>query len=316
VFATLTFHAVTVQGIPWQSLHADTTSVTVYGDYEGHEDDPYGVRLTYGFSKDRRPHLKPFLMGLGTTREGIPLLAEVLDGNTSDKQWTLSLMRELKKHLPEDVVREMLSVADSAFVTKTNLEVAAQEGVRCVARLPSTFREADAVREAAWQTNAWEEVGALSPAKDAARYSVFETTRSTDGTTGGSLWRRRASMPARKSSCATRWRRSEKASRRCWPTLGGGGLRAGRTPKKRPGGRSHRSSGRCRSGWRRWGAAVRAPRTAETRGTPGDTDVVPRPGGGRRPAGRGSRRGTPAPLPLRAHLERPKAVRGRPPAGV
>ncbi len=72
-------------------------------------------------------------------------------------------------------------MADSALVTKTNLAALAEQGYRCVSRLPGTFGEADEVRDAAFATDAWTDVGALSPEKNAAQYKLWETSRSIDG---------------------------------------------------------------------------------------------------------------------------------------
>lgn len=180
VFSTLAFHALTVQEIPWEAVHADTTSVSLYGEYEGY-DAPQFLKLLQGYSKDGHPELKQLMIGLATTRDGIPLFAEVMDGNTSDKVWNLRLVRELSRHLPAERLRQMLYVADSALVTKTNLAALAEQGYRFVSRLPATFREADEVRDAAFAADAWSDVGALSPEKNAAHYKLWETSRSIDG---------------------------------------------------------------------------------------------------------------------------------------
>ncbi|EQD57257.1 transposase, partial [mine drainage metagenome] len=98
VFSTLAFHALTVQEIPWDAVHGDTTSVSLYGEYEGY-DEPGLLRLVPGYSKDGHPELKQLMIGLATTRDGIPMLADVMDGNTSDKVWNLRLVRELSRNL-------------------------------------------------------------------------------------------------------------------------------------------------------------------------------------------------------------------------
>lgn len=180
VFSTLAFQALTVQEIPWEAIHADTTSVSLYGEYEGF-DGPGFLRLVQGYSKDGHPELKQLMMGLATTRDGIPVLADVMDGNTSDKVWNLKLVRELSRYLPEERLRRMLYVADSALVTKANLAALAEEGYRFVSRLPGTFGEANEVRDAAFAADAWTDVGALSAEKNAAQYKMWESSRSIDG---------------------------------------------------------------------------------------------------------------------------------------
>ena len=93
-----------------------------------------------------------------------------MDGNTSDKAWNLRLVRELSRHLPAERLRQMLYVADSALVTKTNLAALAEQGYRFVSRLPAVFREAAEVRDAAFAADAW---------KTSARSRWRRTRRST-----------------------------------------------------------------------------------------------------------------------------------------
>ena len=180
VFSTLAFHALSVQGMPWQAVHADTTSVSLYGEYEGFEGKEF-LRLVPGYSKDGHPELKQLMIGLATTRDGVPLYAEVLDGNTSDKAWNLNLVRELGRHLPAGRLRQMLYVADSALVTKANLEAVAEQGYHFVSRLPATFGEADRVRAEAFAQDNWTDAGTLSAAKGAARYKLWQTRRRIGG---------------------------------------------------------------------------------------------------------------------------------------
>ena len=58
-----------------QLLHADTTSVSVHGDYE-HIDGSRAIRSRYGHTKDNRPDLKQFVMSMITNQHGIPLFVQ------------------------------------------------------------------------------------------------------------------------------------------------------------------------------------------------------------------------------------------------
>lgn len=60
-------------------LHFDTTSFSFYGAYEGGG----SLGIVHGYSKDRRPDLKQIHFGMGTAN-GIPVVADVYDGNQSD----------------------------------------------------------------------------------------------------------------------------------------------------------------------------------------------------------------------------------------
>ncbi len=119
--------------------------MSLYGEYEVF-DGPGFLRLVQGYAKVGHPELKQLMMDLATTGDGITVLADVMDGNTSDKVWNLRLVRKLSRYLPVDRLRRMLYVADSALVTKANLAALTEEGYRFVSRLPGTFGEANEVR--------------------------------------------------------------------------------------------------------------------------------------------------------------------------
>jgi hypothetical protein len=68
---------------PW--LHQDTTTISLYGAYEGHADEDEAPRPAYGYHKDGRADLKQVLWSLGGSGEGgLPLRLGVRDGNPND----------------------------------------------------------------------------------------------------------------------------------------------------------------------------------------------------------------------------------------
>src|SRR5262249_51142414 len=69
-------------------LPFDTTSITVYGDYlppEEAEEQEVPFRITYGYSKDKRPDLKQFVFSTLCVDRAVPLWGTPEDGNASDK---------------------------------------------------------------------------------------------------------------------------------------------------------------------------------------------------------------------------------------
>ena len=64
------------------SSHFDTTSLSVYGEYEK-QDCENAIEVVLGYSKDRRPDLKQIQFGIGVTREGVLNYGEVLSGNST-----------------------------------------------------------------------------------------------------------------------------------------------------------------------------------------------------------------------------------------
>ncbi|MCP3775987.1 IS1634 family transposase [Paenibacillus sp. MZ04-78.2] len=92
VYSTLAIRAMRKLGLPIGTLHNDTTSVSLHGAYEGEAD----LQIVRGHSKDYRPDLKQIMLGLAVSPERIPILANVENGNTSDKTWNFTFIRKLR----------------------------------------------------------------------------------------------------------------------------------------------------------------------------------------------------------------------------
>jgi len=80
-------------------LHADTTSFSVYGDYEEDEEDFKTIQITYGHSKDHRDDLKQFVLSMVTNQHGIPLFTQPYSGNKSDKKILLETILKVQQNL-------------------------------------------------------------------------------------------------------------------------------------------------------------------------------------------------------------------------
>lgn len=129
-------------GIECKSAHLDSTSMAVEGEYlpetqvsEGVA--PVPIHITYGYSRDRRPDLKQFMMNLVCWGDGeIPAFIELADGNQSDKARFAGLMQEFKSQWNF----EGLYVADSALYSEQNLQQLS--GLRWLTRVPLTLNAA------------------------------------------------------------------------------------------------------------------------------------------------------------------------------
>ena len=78
VFSKLSQNAVALFDIDARKVHFDTTSISVYGDYEFTQ-EPF--KITYGHSKDHRPDLKQFLISMLCVDRNIPIVGATKDGN-------------------------------------------------------------------------------------------------------------------------------------------------------------------------------------------------------------------------------------------
>ena len=91
VFGAIALHALEVYALSTPWLHQDTTTITLDGAYEEEPhrgDGPVPPRPAYGHSKDGHDDLKPVLLSLGVSSEGLPLRMGLRDGNTSDSRET------------------------------------------------------------------------------------------------------------------------------------------------------------------------------------------------------------------------------------
>ena len=129
VFSSIAQNAVTAFDIDTKRVHFDTTSVSVFGDYD-YTDEPFNI--TYGHSKDKRPDLKQFLISLLCVDRNIPILGTTEDGNASDKTLNNELLGSVSKHMARHGLGPgaFVYVADSAFVTPDNLESADQKKIQ------------------------------------------------------------------------------------------------------------------------------------------------------------------------------------------
>jgi transposase len=125
-----------------ERVHYDTTTVTVFGQYETSKAEP---KITYGHSKAHRPDLKQLLFGLNVTADGaVPLLHGVHSGNRTDDSVHVQNVDQLREIIARD---DFVYVADSKLCTKGNLEHIAAYGGSFVTVLPRTRKEDQGFRD-------------------------------------------------------------------------------------------------------------------------------------------------------------------------
>jgi transposase len=170
IFNASALRAIDVEGLQLDRLHNDTTSRLVFGAYN-HPEEPDAISITYGHSKDQRPDLKQVMYGLSTTTDGVPVSAQLLSGNTSDKTWNSDLLAELRKNLRLEPTKSLHYVGDSALVTQRNLDLAAANGIVLTSRMPRTLTATmTALVRAAHEPLPMTQLGTFSESKDATSY--------------------------------------------------------------------------------------------------------------------------------------------------
>jgi transposase len=143
-------------------VHFDTTSRSVWGEYEFAETQDLPFHVTYGYSKDKRPDLKQFVLSTLCVDRAVPIWGQCDDGNASDKTLNTTLLSEIAQLLAQYGVQPgaYIYIADAALVTEANL--AALGDTLFITRLPATYSECGRVIAEAVAHNLWEEVGVLA----------------------------------------------------------------------------------------------------------------------------------------------------------
>jgi transposase len=168
VFTACAVRADRVFGFDKRYVHFDTTSITVYGDYlppEEAEEQEAPFRITYGYSKDKRPDLKQCVLSTLCVDRAVPLWGKPEDGNASDKTVNNTVLSNIATFLATHGVAPgaYIYVADAALVTEDNL--AALGDTLFITRLPATYNECGRLITEAVAHNAWAEVGVLAHTK-------------------------------------------------------------------------------------------------------------------------------------------------------
>ena len=147
------------------SVHFDTTSCSVWGDYAFAETQEVPFRVTYGYSKAKRPDLKQFVLSMLCVERAVPIWGKPEDGNASDKTLNTTLLSEIAQILGRQGVQPGASIyiADAALVTEDKL--AALRETLFITRLPATYSACGRVITEAVASSQWEEVGVLAQTK-------------------------------------------------------------------------------------------------------------------------------------------------------
>jgi transposase len=138
LFSQCAIQAVHRLGLRTRYGHLDSTSLHVDGQYNSDQEEQEGViRITKGYSRDKRPDLNQLILQLICERQaGIPLLMETVSGNKSDKD---SFRDTVKNHIGQlraDFGLEYI-VADSAlYVAETLREM---DDFWWISRVPETI---------------------------------------------------------------------------------------------------------------------------------------------------------------------------------
>jgi transposase len=179
IFSSLTHSNIKLYDINTSSIRVDTTSKSFYGVFETNKPEP--IDIIQGFSKDKRHDLKQIMFGTATSSDGIPILGEVMSGNTSDMTFNNGWIKTVRQALQKSDDDFLLYTADSAAVTEDNLKLFKEYHVDMISRLPERFGLAEELIDQAIMTGNWTEIGTLSEGKKAATYKSVGSERDLCG---------------------------------------------------------------------------------------------------------------------------------------
>jgi transposase len=147
-------------------VHLDSSSISVEGEYKSRQEKTQGneaepsdteaemktLKIVHGYSRDRRPDLKQFIIDTIVTGDGdVPLYLKIDDGNADDK----SVFVERLKEFTHQWTFDGICVADSALYTAENLS--AMAGMKWITRVPLSIKEAQNkisdIEDSAWSEN-------------------------------------------------------------------------------------------------------------------------------------------------------------------
>jgi transposase len=164
LFTAIALKAARKFQVEMKSVHLDSSSISVEGEYKSRqkksqrieaesserEDEMKAIKILHGYSRDRRPDLKQFIIDTIVTGDGdVPLYLKIDDGNADDKNVFVERLKDLKNPWTFDGI----CVADSALYTAENLS--AMAGMKWITRVPLSIKEAP---NKIWdiEDNAWE----------------------------------------------------------------------------------------------------------------------------------------------------------------
>ena len=185
LFSTLSLSCHTEFNIPFKRMHSDTTTLSFYGEYqqcENETDNEEGevIKVVKGYNKDHLPHCKQIVVGKIVNEHGIALVNSNMDGNTSDIDWNNAALK-LVKDIFGEKMSQMIYIADCKLINLPTFKILMdpEQEIKFISRCPNNFSKkiAEKLIQEAHKDNNWQEVGQISPQKNACTYHVQEYKR-------------------------------------------------------------------------------------------------------------------------------------------
>ena len=169
LFTEISLNAAKAFNLDTSKLNFDTTSVNVWGDYNNSTPAAAAPHITYGYSKDKRPDLKQFMISMLCVEGNIPLSGKMQDGNSSDEKLNNEELQRIAKLLKplKNNITDLIYVADSKLINASNMTQLEQ--LKFISRYPAVFKEHNQVIEQAIDADDWENLGVLAETPSPSR---------------------------------------------------------------------------------------------------------------------------------------------------
>ena len=172
LYEKIALTALTTYHIAVERLHADTTSLSFWGAYEGTGENEGEVRIVRGYNKDGRLDCNQVVVGQITNENGIVLEARVMDGNTSDSEWNGYAIEHVRQ-VQQALKTSAPLIADSKLICQEHVKTLLNEGIQFISRCPANYHQklAGRMTQKAYGTGAvWQDLGTVGQGKNASRY--------------------------------------------------------------------------------------------------------------------------------------------------
>jgi transposase len=185
-FSSLALSSYAKFDISMDLLHGDTSNIVMHGAYEMCDNPGYdGLDITYGHSKVNRNDKNQVGIGTIVNQDGIPLVAQTLNGNKADCEWNSEAIVLLRELLGRERLSHSVYIADCKLVTMPNIHLLCDKNmpVQFVSLCPSSFygKINEKMVERAFQDDNWSEQISVSPQKDHTKYRMQGYTQKVEG---------------------------------------------------------------------------------------------------------------------------------------
>jgi len=191
LFTEVSLRAASIFKLDTSKCNFDTTSVNVWGNYEGSEPGGKIPHITFGYSKDKRMDLKQFMVSMLCVEGNIPISGKMQDGNSSDEKLNNEELQRIGKLMRplKDNIGDLIYVADCKLVNAGNMDLL--DDLLFISRFPGNFKEHNIAVERSIDADDWKELGILAetPSSSINRQRASYRSHETSVTIGKKEYR-------------------------------------------------------------------------------------------------------------------------------